>query len=74
MKVPVHIDQNILKDKIIQFPSYKVLEVGILTHKLRFVHVYKENENKVIAIITNQLEYNTVAERYKKQWDIELFF
>jgi hypothetical protein len=40
------------------------------------VHVYKEDENKVIAIITNQLdwEYNTIAELYKKRWDIELFF
>jgi hypothetical protein len=43
---------------------------------LRLVHVYKEDENKVIAIITNQLdwEYNTIAELYKKRWDIELFF
>ena len=40
------------------------------------VHVYKEDENKVIAIITNQLDwkYNTIAELYKKRWDIELFF
>jgi IS4 transposase len=40
------------------------------------VHVYKEDENKVIAIITNQLEwsYNTIAQLYKKRWDIELFF
>lgn len=40
------------------------------------VHVYKEDENKVIAIITNQLgwEYNTITELYKKRWDIELFF
>ena len=30
----------------------------------------------MIAIITNQLdwEYNTIAELYKKRWDIELFF
>jgi hypothetical protein len=40
------------------------------------VHIYKEDENKVIALITNQLdwEYNTIAELYKKRWDIELFF
>jgi len=40
------------------------------------IHVYKEDENKIIAIITNQLvwEYNTIAELYKKRWDIELFF
>jgi hypothetical protein len=40
------------------------------------VHIYKEDENKVITVITNQLdwEYNTIAELYKKRWDIELFF
>jgi IS4 transposase len=40
------------------------------------VHVYKEDENKVIEVITNQLdwEYNTIAALYKKRWDIELFF
>lgn len=40
------------------------------------MHVYKEDENKVIGLITNQLnwEYNTIAELYKKRWDIELFF
>ena len=39
-------------------------------------NLYKEDENKVIAIITNQLdwEYNTIAELYKKRWYIELFF
>jgi len=43
---------------------------------LRLVHVYKEDENKVITLITNQLDrsYNTIADFYKKRWDIELFF
>ena len=38
--------------------------------------MYKEDENKVIALITNQLDwsYNTIAELYKKRWDIKLFF
>ena len=50
--------------------------MGIYEHKLRLVHVYKEDEQKVIAIITNQLdwEYNTISNLYKKRWDIELFF
>jgi hypothetical protein len=69
-------DQNILKDEIIQLVSAKAIKTGISKHKLRLVHVYKEDENKVIAIITNQLDwsYNTIAELYKKRWDIELFF
>ncbi len=71
-----NIDQNILKDEIIILTSKKAKETGISKHKLRLVHVYKEDVNKVIAIITNQLdwEYNTIAELYKKRWDIELFF
>ncbi len=76
LELPEGIDQNILKDEIIQLTSKKAAETGISKHKLRLVHVYREDENKVIAIITNQLdwEYNTIAELYKKRWDIELFF
>ena len=70
------VDQNILKDEIIQLTSDRAIETGISEHKLRLIHVYKEDENKVIAIITNQLDwqYNTIAALYKKRWDIELFF
>ena len=76
LDLPNNVDQNILKDEIIQLTSNKAVDTGISEYKLRLVHVYKEDENKVIAIITNQLdwEYNTIAELYKKRWDIELFF
>ncbi len=76
LELPDDVDQNILKDEIIQLTSNKAIEIGITEHKLRLIHVYKEDENKVIAIITNQIDwqYNTIAELYKKRWDIELFF
>jgi len=76
LELPEGVDQHILKDEIIRLTSDKAIETGISEHKLRLVHVYKEDEHKVIAIITNQLdwEYNTIAELYKKRWDIELFF
>jgi len=76
LELPDTIDQNILKDEIIQLTSPRAIETGISEHTLRLVHVYKEDENKVIAIITNQLDwsYNTIAGLYKKRWDIELFF
>lgn len=76
LELPDNIDQNILKDEIIRLTSDKAKETVISEHKLKLVNVYKEDENKVIVIITNQLdwEYNTIAELYKKRSDIELFF
>ena len=76
LELPDNIDQNILKDEIIKLTSPKANSVGISEHELRLVHVWKEDEQKVITIITNQLEwsYNTIANLYKKRWDIELFF
>jgi hypothetical protein len=69
-------DHDILKDEIIQLNGIKAIECGIYKHQLRLVHVYKPDENKVITIITNQLDWKarTVADLYKKRWDIELFF
>lgn len=69
-------DEDILKDEQISLNSLKAQQTGICDHKLRLVHVYKEDENKVIEIITNQLDWDgrTIADLYKKRWDIELFF
>lgn len=76
LELPDQTDQNILKDEIIILNSDKAIECGINGEKLRLVHLYKEDENKVIEIITNQLEWkaSTIAQLYKKRWDIELFF
>jgi len=76
LELPDDIDQHILKDEIIHLTSSKAKEIGISEYKLRLVHVWKEDEKKVIAIITNQLDwsYNTISNLYKKRWDIELFF
>ena len=67
---------NILKDEIIRLNSKQAEKSKISEHRLRLVHVYKEDENKVIEIITNQLDWkaDTIANLYKKRWDIELFF
>jgi len=76
LDLPDHTDQDILKDEIIQLTSNKAVKTGINQQKLRLVSVYKEDENKVIHIITNQLNWKarTIADLYKRRWDIELFF
>lgn len=76
LDLPDDTDQDILKDEIITLTSLQAKKSKIALHKLRLVHIYKEDENKVIQVITNQLEWKarTIADLYKKRWDIELFF
>lgn len=76
MDLPDEKDQDIIKDEIIKLSSVKAIEIGINEEQLRLVHVYKEDENKVIEIITINLEWSAriKADLYKKRWDIELFF
>ncbi len=74
--LPEDTDQDILKDEIIQLMGNKAIETNITEHHLRLVTVYKPKENKVIQIITNNMDWKarTIADLYKTRWDIELFF
>ncbi len=76
LDLPDETDQDILKDEIITLTGDKAIKTGISEKQLRLVSVYKEDENKVIQIISNQLTWTarTIADLYKKRWDIELFF
>ena len=76
LDLPDDIDQDILKDELIYLTSPKAEEKGINGIKFRLVSVFKADENKVIHIISNQTEWKarTIADLYKKRWDIELFF
>jgi len=76
LDLPKQEDQDISVDQIIKLNSNQAIKKGINQVELRLVHVYKEDENKFIEIITNQLDWKarTIADLYKKRWDIELFF
>ena len=76
LELPFETDQDILKDEIITLSGKKAIETTINEHNLRLVTVYRAEDNKVIHIITNNLDWTarTIADLYKKRWDIELFF
>ena len=44
--------------------------------KLRLVWVYDEKNNKMIAVLTNNMSWtaSTIAQLYKARWDVEVFF
>ena len=56
LDLPENKDQDILKDEIIQLTSAKAIKKGVSEIKYRLVSVYKADENKVINIISNNLD------------------
>lgn len=44
--------------------------------KLRLVWVYDDKNDKMIAVLTNQMNWtaSTIAQLYKARWDVEVFF
>jgi hypothetical protein len=76
LELPIDKDQDILKEEIITLSAKKAIETKINEHNLGLVTVYRAEDNKVIHIITNNLDWTarTIADLYKKRWDIELFF
>lgn len=54
----------------------KVEEISNVKEQLKLVHVYKVDENRIIQIITNNLEWLpiTIGNLYKKRRDVEYLF
>lgn len=69
-------DYHILKDEIITLEGKAAKEAGIDTQELRRVAVYIAEDNRVIELITNNLQWeaSTIAELYRRRWLIETFF
>lgn len=76
LNLPEKEDQHILLDEIIQLTGNQAKKVGIEKMKFRRVVAYHEEENTTIEIISNNLEWkaSTIAELYRRRWDIETFF
>lgn len=71
-RLPEGQDEHTLKDELI----YLAGKAGIDMIVFRRVAIYKEDENKVIVVITNNLEWTaaTIAELHNRRWQIETFF
>jgi hypothetical protein len=69
-------DPHILNDDLIYLTGQAAIRAGIDTVKLRRVAIYKEQGNKVIEVIANNLDWSaaTIWELYKRRWQIEIFF
>lgn len=76
LELPDDEDQHILIDEIICLTGKKAIESGLKNVKLRRVVAYHEAENTTIEIISNNLDWkaSTIAELYRRRWDIETFF
>jgi len=76
LDLPLGRDEHILKDEIIQLSGKKAVDTGMDKELLRRVAIYKEDENKIIEVICNNIDWSaaTIAELYKRRWQIEIFF
>lgn len=76
LELPENEDQHILIDELIYLTGETAKKEGISNIMFRRVAAYHEKENTTIEIISNNLQWkaSTIAELYRRRWDIETFF
>ncbi|NLK80610.1 MAG: transposase, partial [Bacteroidales bacterium] len=76
LELPEDEDQHVLLDEIIHLTGSKAKKINIHEIQFRRVVAYHEEENTTIEIFTNNVTWkaSTIAELYRRRWDIETFF
>lgn len=76
MELPDDDEQHILKDELIHLKGKKAIENGLSEVILRRVVVYDAEKDMQLEIITENTMWkaSTIADLYKRRWDIEIFF
>lgn len=76
LELPQNEDQHIILDEIIHLTGAKAKKAGLENIPLRRTVAYHEEKNTTIEVISNNLVWkaSTVAELYRRRWDIETFF
>jgi len=75
-ELPDSDDQHILLDEEINLTGKSAVETGMNSVKLRRVVAYIEKDNRTVEIISNNMDWkaSTIAELYRRRWEIEVFF
>ena len=73
-KNPVNLEQNILKDEVIEFTDAQSYEK--CPYQLRRIEFYNEEKGEILVFLTNhrKLVAATIAAIYQERWRIETFF